>query len=355
MSAIQKIVIRVLIFILLFLAINFVYVHTWYKKDLEKFCWIMPNIQDLPADTRILYLAESSNFRYSDSDSNKRRISQLASDYFPGLKFSHLDQGALHAGNYKWILRNVSKKSDIQTVIVTMNLRSFGADWIYSNLETSLQQQMVMLRRNLPLVNRAVISFRGYDIKNDEERHQQLIDKWTRDKLVFPWEFPYSNVMEWDSAVGNGSFRNPDGSWDMPRIELATNFIKNFAFQIDTLTNPRIKDFDDIVKYCSKRNWNVVFLIMAENTDKASELTDKDLVWLMLQNRNLLLKRYTAKGVLVVDNLESVPDSCFIDRDWPTEHYNEAGRRIIAHNLADSLKKFHGDKYVQYPPALQAK
>ena len=55
---------------------------------------------------------------------------------------------------------------------------------------------------------------------------------------------------------------------------------------------------------------------------------------------------HTMTGMIVVDNLEAVADSCFIDRSWPTEHYNETGRRIIARNLADSLRLIYPNFYL---------
>ena len=70
-----------------------------------------------------------------------------------------------------------------------------------------------------------------------------------------------------------------------------------------------------------------------------------ELVWLIRKNRDLLVERYTRKGVIVVDNLESVPDKEYIDRNWTTEHYAQKGRMIIARNLADSLRILYPDEY----------
>ena len=42
----------------------------------------------------------------------------------------------------------------------------------------------------------------------------------------------------------------------------------------------------------------------------------------------------------MIDNLAAVPAVSFIDRDWTTEHYDYAGRTIIARNLCDTLKNY---------------
>ena len=49
---------------------------------------------------------------------------------------------------------------------------------------------------------------------------------------------------------------------------------------------------------------------------------------------------------VMVDNLNNVADSLFIDRNWPTEHYAGPGRKIIAKNLADSLKSIYPKNYI---------
>ena len=72
--------------------------------------------------------------------------------------------------------------------------------------------------------------------------------------------------------------------------DLACHYIKAHAFQIRD-DNPRIKDFDKIVELCKERGWNLVFNILPENVDKANELVGKDLLFLMKQNRDYLVKR----------------------------------------------------------------
>jgi hypothetical protein len=132
--------------------------------------------------------------------------------------------------------------------------------------------------------------------------------------------------------------RNSEGKVDEILTALACNYIKTYGFQIDEATNQRISDFDKIVALAKERNWKLVFNLMSENVERAQELVGDDLVYLMKQNRDLLVNRYHKNGVIVVDNLEYVPDEEYIDRNWTTEHYAENGRRIIAKNVAVSMK-----------------
>ncbi len=346
MNDLQKILIKILFFIATLFIVSFVYKIFFYEADLKKHSDIIFNLRKIEEKSKIIYFGESSNFTSYPDDKEKSRISEFAAEYFPALSFNVVDNSAYHAGNFKVLLKNISKSSPVETVVVTMNLRSFGADWIYSNLETALQKSMVLLNSDFPpLVNRIRLSFKDYEIKSDDERIKQKLHAWENDKLIFPFPFPHQNVTSWDKAMASGSWLNPDGTWDMSKIDLSCYYVKTYAFQIDPDKNPRIKDFAEIVEIARKRGWNLVFNLMAENVEKAQELVGDELVWLIRQNRNLLIARYQNKGAMVVDNLESVPDSEYIDRNWTTEHYAEKGRRIIAKNLADSLHKFYPEYY----------
>ena len=60
-------------------------------------------------------------------------------------------------------------------------------------------------------------------------------------------------------------------------------------------------------------------------------------------------------GVKVVNNLESVSDASYLDRNWTTEHYDEAGRKTIAKNVAGGLKDLYpGYKKVEYHDTLRS-
>ena len=88
-----------------------------------------------------------------------------------------------------------------------------------------------------------------------------------------------------------------------------------------------------------------LFNLMAENMEKAESLVGEDLIFLMNENRELLLNYYRSKGVLVVDNLYSVEDQLFIDQTWTTEHYAEGGRKTIAKHVVGAMKIWYGDEY----------
>ncbi|PWH84630.1 hypothetical protein [Brumimicrobium oceani] len=335
----KKIFIKVVFLAIILVAMNFIYAKWFYERDIQEHSPIINFVREIPENTDLLYIGESSNTTYRESDEDKRTIAEFIGDYYPELNTNHITKPGSHAGIYKVLLNKVPKESQIQTLIVTLNLRSFNAQWIYSDLETPLQKSLVLLKPYPPLFNRFLLSFKSYDIASDEERRRQYNKKWLDDEFEMPHDFPYKNVAEWDYGMATS------GMFEQSKIELACHYIKGYGFQIDLKNNPRIKDFDDIVALAKERNWNLVFNLLAENTQKADELVGEDLIFMMNQNTEKLIKYYENKGVTVINNLNSVEDEQFIDQDWTTEHYAEKGRKAVAKNVAVGLKKWHADLF----------
>ncbi len=342
----KKIIFKISAIILLIVILNFIYSKWFYENDLQKHSKIINLVRAVPNDADIIYLAESSNITVKDNDDDKRPISDFIGDYFKGLNIYHITKPASHGGIYKVLLHNIPKDNNAKTIVVTLNLRSFNAQWIHSKLETSLQKSLVLIKPYPPIINRFLLSFKVYDIKTDQERENECFNKWQKDKFHFPYDFEYNDVVQWDTTMANNGLSKSRFNNDYSQVELACHYIKSYGFQIDTLTNPRIKDFNEIVEYAKERKWNLVFNLLAENTQKAKSLVGEDLVFLMNDNALLLSEYYQRKGVTIVNNLNSVSNDCFRDQNWTTEHYNEKGRKIIAKNVADKLRIWH-EKYFE--------
>jgi hypothetical protein len=344
-KVVYKIGFRILLVAILLVLSNEVYKVFFLKVDLAKHADILELLPEKGDTSKIIYFGESSNFTNHPFDNDKRSISNIIDKYYPEIKIHTANKGALHAGIYKVLLENIPLDNNIETVIITLNLRSFGADWIYSKLENSLQKNILLLKKPFPpLYNRFILSFKGYQIKSELENKLLVHKHWQTDKLDFPFPFEFSNTSDWDKGFANKGIRFDDGSKDYKKTELACHYIKSYAFNI-TPENVRIKDFDKIVQTCKKRGWKLVFNLMSENMEMANKLVGSELDFLMKRNRDFLVSRYTVLGVLVVDNLVDVPSNFFIDQDWTTEHYTEEGRHIIARNVADSLKRFYPELY----------
>jgi hypothetical protein len=347
MQPVKPIFIRIALLILILGAANFIYIKTFWKEDLQS-TGALTALLNAKDSADIIYIGESSNTTCDKKDSSKKSISQFAADYFPLLVLRQIQKEATHAGNYVFLIDRLQKNDRIKTVIVTLNLRSFDASWINSRLETSLSNTNILLKNYPPLLNRFLLSLATGEKKPEKEREQAITFHLKNDPLNFPYPFKYKNAYAWDSAVAKqGLVIMPqDGKLHVSqKAELACHYIKSYAFDIDTANNPRIADFDKIVKLCNDKNIHLVLNLMAENIQYADSLVGKDLVFLMKRNRDLLMKRYNKNGVIVVDNFESIRGLDYVDQNWTTEHYNQYGRMKIAQNLADSLKKIYPKEF----------
>ncbi|MDF1575901.1 MAG: hypothetical protein P1P86_12005 [Bacteroidales bacterium] len=341
----KHIILRFASLLLLLWGMNLLYKQFFFERDLQRYSPIINLVREVPPDAAVIYLGESSNNTSYADDQDTRKISDFIADYYPGLGLYDLTKPAAHAGIFRVLLEQMPEESEVETLIVTMTLRSFNAQWIHSPLETSLQKSLVLLRPYPPLVNRFFLSFKAYEIKSREEREQDFKKQWEKDKLHFPYEFPHEDVARWDRWMAYRGIPDESGEIDQAKTELACHYIKAYGFQIDTLHNPRIADFDRIVELARERGWKLVFNLMAENMEKARELVGEDLIFLMNQNRELLKDYYGSRGVRVVDNLSIVEDEQFIDREWTTEHYAEKGRKAIARQVAGELRIWYPGLY----------
>ena len=345
---IKNILIRILGIAAIVTVLNFVYIFTVYPINLRDLCEHVLVMKQKADSTDVLYFAESSNFNARENDSTYKSISELCNLHFPKLNIHAVNQPASHAGIYRYWLTQVDlKEHKPKAIIVTLNLRSFDAAWIYSRAESSLQESIALLRPFPPIVNRFFLSLQAFSDMTDAEREYLMLQSWKNEKLNFgKIDFKYKTVREWDDGMAQGTYLKADGSWDHDKIILACHYIKGYAFNINE-QNPRIKDFDFIASWCEKNNIPLYYNLLAENTEYADSLVGKELVFLMKENRDFLVKRYNTKNCKVIDNLETVKGIEFTDQTWTTEHYGYKGRMIIGRNLADKLKEQFKSEYIK--------
>ncbi len=344
----KALLVRIGVVVLLMAVYQVVYTRFFLEKDLQQHSPIINLVRKVVDEhAEIVYVGESSNLTFRVDDLDKRRISEFVAEYYPSIKTRDITKEACHAGVYYQLLRNIPATSSVKTVVVTMNLRSFDAGWIYSNLETALQKSLVLLKDHPALYNRLMLSFKGYDIKSDAERERQFRDHLKSDKFLPEGSFSYRSAADWDYDLAMTGKKNAAGEYDKALTELACHYVKSYAFQIDTLHNPRILDFDRIVELAKSRNWNLVFNLLPENVTMLDSLVGDELLGMVKASRDVLVKRYSKNNVLVVDNLEKVSLEEFVDTNWTTEHYAEFGRKVVAHGVAQALKRFYPAAYHQ--------
>lgn len=335
-----KILKKLLLFAGVLVALEFVYRITFFPKDIQEHCSLMA-LSQIPTQNhaQIIYLGESSNKTYRSSESDTSYISEMIAEQMPEYRFGHITKSAANAAIYYDILRNIPQNNDVQTVILTVNMRSFSSEWIYSNLENYFHKQQVFMQRGPALWRRLQLDLKSYEFWTDEEREQLVIEGFKKQTFDCGPSLPYHTAYDWDHDLGWGIWFPHGKKMSQDSVPMACHYIKIFAYTLDD-KNPRIKDLDKIVELCKERNWQLVFNILPDNFDQIRSMLGEELVSLMQRQNAYIVSRYTAKGVLVINNEGLVRDEEFIDRDFPTEHYGMVGRKAIADNIVQHLRPF---------------
>jgi len=326
----KKISFRLVLLMSIITLSNYVYKYTFYQQDVKSNGLLTQKLEEGLQQSDILFFSASPNKAYPISDTDTRSISRILDDNLPNYSVTSVDTGAIHAGVYKRLIQLIPDENNIKYVIVNMNYRSFGIGWMMSSLENAIAKQSVFYANRPVLLNRFLQGLNFYDAMPKKERQRIIQNQWKNKPL--PFDPPKNNVTNWCAFEKWGGLTNP-------KRNLADHYIKNYAFVLDD-SNPRIKDFDKIVAICKQKNIQLVYNILGENTENAEYLVDSDLTDLMQTNKNYLMNRYSKMDVIMVDNFNQIPDSCFYERDFPTEHYNFTGRKITADNLSESILKF---------------
>ncbi len=320
---------------IVFLA-DYAYVKLGLYKDDIKTCnaGLLYQLDSLKNEATVLYFGESSNFTAAEQDSSTHSISELLAEMHPNLNIKGISKGAIHASTFKALINRIDAQSTVRTVVVTMNLRSFGINWIQSELETNLSRAEILYSTYPPVVKKFLLTFKAYDNTPLFKRKDIIKSHYKGDKFTLTHQH-FSSVYEWDKETYNKGIPDANGAKDPEKTNVACHFIKNYAFVIDE-NNPRIKDFDAVVKLCKAKNLNLIFHVLPENYERATELCGTDLEELMEKNVAFLKNRYDKESVFI-SNYDLLPDSVFIDREWPTEHYSFIGRYSVARRISESL------------------
>lgn len=315
---------------------HFVYKTIYWEPELKDQGNMLFKLREFQWHNDIIYIGESSNYWISPTDEDKRTISEMVNDSIEGQRLSGMQSPAFHAGMYLPIIENIDTRSRVKQLVVTMNLRSFGQPWIYSGSENSLQRTKCFYQSYAPLYNRMCAALGFYYNPQADAQEKKMLHCFEFDTLKVDFPLKYNTIKSWCDVV---KFPLPDGTEDFPKRQLADHYIKAYAFQIDVENNIRIKDFDKIAEICKAKNIQLYYNILGENVQWADSLVGSELVYFMRANRDLLMERYSKKGVIMIDNLAEVPGDYFGEKDWTTEHYNQYGRLIVAKNVAKALNK----------------
>ena len=317
-------------------ASSWIYNKVFWIPELKDQGPMLYNLIEYQNHNDVLYFGESSNYWVAPEDTDKRTISDMINDSLFGARLSGIQVPAYHAGMFLPVITHIHPNARVKHIVVTMNLRSFDKPWIYSTQEGALLRTRCFYYSTPPLYNRLCATLGFYDNPSPEFQDRKMLKAFEHDQIKANFPLAFTTVNTWKNSI---TYLNQDGSTNEDKQGLAHHYVKAYAFSIDTMNNPRIRDFDEIVNVCKLKNIKVYFNLLSENTQWADSLVGNKLSDLMRYNRDLLVDRYTRKGAVVIDNLEAVPGKHFGEKNWTTEHYDQTGRAIIAKNVCKALAK----------------
>ena len=360
---------RFLVFGILFLVVNAVYERTIYPQEKYTFSKVAGSLDSAFRSSDIVYLGESSNTSFNPwTDTLGYSVSQWLQYYFDSsVRVTGVSHDGYHVGMFRKMLGLLPKRGKngkMPTLVVTVNMRSFGPAATFNPNEASNQQEAIFYTRRLPLLNRIFVSLHHYDNRNSLEMEREKFRWWRTHDLTLEDESgmslignTYSTCKSWFGDLSTKNYELPQEIRNM-----ADAYVKEFAWIMDN-DNPRLQDLKLMVEECNEKRVNLVLLLLVPNRAHADSLFGKQLTQYIDYNLEFLrskIRQWRREietkqgdcasglgGLTLVDipalyqkNYGSFPSSShYTDQFFPTEHVDAHVRGFMASQLAWALKK----------------
>ena len=386
-----KMLLRLLVGVVVFFAANFWYVSSGlYRQERAKFSPMAAKLDSAFGNGDVVYLGESSNTSFNPwTDTFGYSVSEFLQMYLPQNRVRGVSHDGYHVGLFSQMLGLMPEDwadSGRKTVVITVNMRSFGPSAMFNGNEASNQQEAIFYSHRTALLNRVYVSLHHYDNRdsremeraktqwfrtrdlrigggaqrsdshrvsnNSEGNHYGLTHKGPGSESAGEKWF-YHNTVKWWLRDLQRQYAPVSGEADLARVmPMAEAYLKEFAFLLDE-ENPRVQALDAIVAKCKQEQVNVVFVLLMPNFDHANRLFGEELTQLMDYNMDFLRKRFAGwekeynKGdfkVGYVDVQRLYGDWAggqhYTDQWYPTEHVDAHVRRFIAQKTAEKILAF---------------
>ena len=373
-----KVLLRLAVGAAVFFVANYGYVSSGlYKKERVKFSPVAGKLDSAFLHGDVVYLGESSNTSFNPwTDTFGYSVSEFLQMYLPQNRVRGVSHDGYHVGLFSQMLGLMPEQwadSSRKTVVITVNMRSFGPSAMFNGNEASNQQEAIFYSHRMALLNRVFVSLHHYDSRDAREM-ERAKTQWFRTKdlrlnggagnhygnthgdgrmVSKGEEFFYHNTVKWWLRDLQRQFAPVSGDVDLARVmPMAEAYLKEFAFLLDE-ENPRVQALDAIVEKCKREQVNVVFVLLMPNYDHANRLFGEELTQLMDYNMDFLRKQFAGwekeykQGDFKVGYVD-VPRAYgdwaggqhYTDQWYPTEHVDAHIRQFIAKKTAEKILAF---------------
>jgi len=312
-----KVLLRLAVGVLVFFVANIWYVSSGLRNEERlKFSPVAGKLDSAFLHGDVVYLGESSNTSFNPwTDTFGYSVSEFLQMYLPQNRVRGVSHDGYHVGLFSQMLGLMPEHwadSSRKTVVITVNMRSFGPSAMFNGNEASNQQEAIFYSHRMALLNRVFVSLHHYDSRDAREM-ERAKTQWFRTKdlrlnggagnhygnthgdgrmVSKGEEFFYHNTVKWWLRDLQRQFAPVSGDADLARVmPMAEAYLKEFAFLLDE-ENPRVQALDAIVEKCKREQVNVVFVLLMPNYDHANRLFGEELTQLMDYNMDFLRKRF---------------------------------------------------------------
>jgi hypothetical protein len=314
---------RLIGFVLILLIGSIIYQFTIYPSIKKSEGWLQHLAErQLEKNAEILYFSSSTNKAFGPNDTDQRSIVQIVQDSIQH-KVVSIDTGAIHCGIFYEILQRIPQNQLPKKIIIDLNVRSFGNNWIHSGLENSLQRNLVYWNSYPGVINHLRASMKVYNYQSPAEHHRAI--EYGEKFAELPFGNSHTTIKKWCDSVFKVS-KTPEEGMTM---------IRHFGHFIDE-KNSMLRNVDLIVEWGKKQHIPIVFIILPENVHRMEFLVGNDLRKLVEQNTDFLQKRYSTKNVHVINLVDDLDETVFFE-SFPTEHYTSVGRKHIAQKMIEVI------------------
>jgi len=291
-----------------------------YPKIAKQEAWLIDlTHRRIGHHASVVYFSASPNSAVAPDDTLQKTIHQFASEALP-FSITAIDTGALHAGIFLKILERIPPTKLPKLVVVDLNIRSFGANWLHSNLENALQRNFVYWNKRPSVLNHFLAATKWYDYRSPAEHIRAIEYEEKFEKLPFP--FPQSSIKHWVNNLAA----------DKPNREQAATFIRHFGFLIKP-GNDQLNNYQQLIQWSKQHGVKLIFLMLPENIEGMKEVVGEELSDLVSLNAKFLNHYFRKQGQVVIDLHNALGKEQFFEQ-FPTEHYRSAGRKMVGEAIA---------------------
>lgn len=316
--------IRLLVLAVIIVLGSVIYQFTIYPQKLEKEGWLKDLVSErINKKSDIYYFSSSPNHAAAPYDTAKTQIGEFIQEALPHRTISIIDTSSIHAGIFIEILKRLPEEKLPKEIIMNLNIRSFGAHWMYSDLENSLQRNLAYWNENPGIINHLNIALKNYNYTSPGDLAGKIEHQKRLEQLPLPNEHSTINRWIYDLKKLN------------PENKMGPLMVDNFAFVIDK-KNKMLGYFSEVVSWSKSKGIPITFVILPEDLNGMEAHVGKQLVELVKENKQFLINFCKTKNVRCVDLCNTL-ESKFFFENHPTEHYNLEGRQFVGKSIASFI------------------